>query len=571
MVGEIKAIGERKDKNEDATNQDNQHTIQENEVKVKVTFDDVLVELGEFGRSQKIYWLMFSLPAILSSMQITGWVFVGAALPHRCRLPGEDVVINHMEWKESAREGGWEAHQCHLVQHPTPRNENPELFDSANFSIERHRSCELGWSYDRRHSQDSLVADWDLVCHRKGIFATLGAAPMGGYIPGGFVFGLLMDKIGRKSTFLIANLLMIVAGLLAALAPEVYSFFVARAIAGFAIAGIEDACFILSMELVGPSARTMAGIFCWIFETGALLATVGLGYAVRHNWRLLQALYTLPALVFLSYWWAAPESVRWLLVRGRKEEAKSIIQKVAERNGVTLPEGLIANMEETIESELEAENEAKTYTVVDLFRGPRLRVIMLVLLVCSATVDGLYYMLLLDQSELSQDNYVGFMVNALVQLPGYAFTFFVLERPAFGRKRSLFMLLMMAGGAMIIQPLLPSSQSSVKVSIALVGRFAANCVYSVLLLYSYELLPTVVRGVGLGLTAVVGRLATISAPYILLLGPLSPLIFGVAACLSGLLALLLPETLGAQLPEILEDVEEPTKPRDNQEQNQISK
>ena len=55
----------------------------------KVTFDDILSQLGEFGLEQKLNYFMFSLPYIMSAMQLLGWVFVGAEMPHRCRLPYE--------------------------------------------------------------------------------------------------------------------------------------------------------------------------------------------------------------------------------------------------------------------------------------------------------------------------------------------------------------------------------------------------------------------------------------------------------------------------------------------------
>ena len=36
--------------------------------------------------------------------------------------------------------------------------------------------------------------------------ATVAAAPMLGYLPGGLVFGTMSDKFGRKPTFLICNM-----------------------------------------------------------------------------------------------------------------------------------------------------------------------------------------------------------------------------------------------------------------------------------------------------------------------------------------------------------------------------
>ena len=86
------------------------------------------------------------------------------------------------------------------------------------------------------------------------------------------------------------------------------SFVCARVLAGFAIAGIEAACFVMGMEMVGPTKRTLAGILCWFFETTGLLCTVALAFLIQQDWRLLQAVYSAPALLCLVYWWIAPES-----------------------------------------------------------------------------------------------------------------------------------------------------------------------------------------------------------------------------------------------------------------------
>ena len=63
------------------------------------------------------------------------------------------------------------------------------------------------------------------------------------------------------------------------------------------------------------------------------------------------------------------------------------------------------------------------------------------------------------------------------------------------------------------------------------------------------------RGVGLTFALVVSRVGTILAPYILLIGPYNSLVFGVGALASGLLTMLLPETLGSTLPETIADGE----------------
>lgn len=148
---------------------------------------------------------------------------------------------------------------------------------------------------------------------------------MAGYIIGGVVFGTLSDKIGRKPTFLMANFLLLLAGLCGAVAPNYELFLASRFVVGLSIAGVEASCFVMGMELVGPSKRTLAGILCWFFETAGLLCAVGIAYVVRYNWRLLQAIYTLPAMAFFFYAWAAPDSVRWLLSMHRTQEAERYV------------------------------------------------------------------------------------------------------------------------------------------------------------------------------------------------------------------------------------------------------
>lgn len=440
----------------------------------RVTFDDVLSHLGEFGFDQKINYLKYSLPYIMSAMQLMGWVFVGSDIPHRCRIP-EEVDVENVPFQPNS--SIWSVSAC------------SRTFDNIT------SPCDDGWIYDRSQIGDSVTSDWNLVCERKSLRATIGASPMAGYLVGGFVFGILTDKIGRKPTFLISNFLMLTGGLLAAVAPEFITFVAARVITGFAIAGIEDACFTMNIEIVGPSKRTLAGIVCWFFETTGLLTAVTLAYLVSDNWRLLQALYSVPAVLFLLYWWVAPESIRWLVAKGRTDEARVLIHKAAKRNGVVVEDDLIYGMEKTIKEETLEEESRKTYTPVDLFRYTNLRCKTLILLLCWLTVASLYYVLLLDQSELSDNKFIGFLITAGVQIPGYIYVIFTLEKPIFGRKKSMCIFLLMSGLALTTHPFVPKQYPVIRIIISVIGRFAANCSYTILNLYSAELFPTVVRGI----------------------------------------------------------------------------
>ena len=50
----------------------------------KWTFDDIFASLGEFGRYQKCLYFLCSAVYTVTSMQLLGWVFVGAVPDHSC-------------------------------------------------------------------------------------------------------------------------------------------------------------------------------------------------------------------------------------------------------------------------------------------------------------------------------------------------------------------------------------------------------------------------------------------------------------------------------------------------------
>jgi OCT family organic cation transporter-like MFS transporter 4/5 len=176
-----------------------------------VTFDKVLLVLGEFGHFQKLLYFMFSLPYVETAMQLLGWVFVGATPGHKC--PSDNSTTNQTS----------------------------------------------GYDFDTTHVMSSVVMEWHLVCNRSGLHATVGAAPMVGYLVGALIFGTLSDKVGRKPTFLIANLILLLSGLCGSIAPSYVTFVASRFLVGMSIAGVESSCFVMGMELVGPSKRTLAG------------------------------------------------------------------------------------------------------------------------------------------------------------------------------------------------------------------------------------------------------------------------------------------------------------------------
>ena len=67
-------------------------------------------------------------------------------------------------------------------------------------------TCNETFSNISRANVSSVTVDWNLICERAGLHATVGAAPMVGYLLGGLLFGSLSDKFGRRRITLFSTL-----------------------------------------------------------------------------------------------------------------------------------------------------------------------------------------------------------------------------------------------------------------------------------------------------------------------------------------------------------------------------
>ena len=74
-----------------------------------------------------------------------------------------------------------------------------------------------------------------------------------------------------------------------------------------------------------------------------------------------------------------------------------------------------------------------------------------------------------------------------------------------------------------------------------------------------ELCPTLIRNTGVGLGSTASKIGGLTAPFIAglqsYLSYIPLLVFGVSSLIGGVLAVILPETLGAPLPQTLDQVD----------------
>lgn len=159
----------------------------------------------------------------------------------------------------------------------------------------------------------------------------IGASSLIGIFVGSPLAGLLTDRFGRRRLFLIDIAAFLVLGVLQAVVAEPWQLFVVRLLLGVAI-GAEYAIGAAMLAEFAPSrgrGRRLSKLL--VFWYGGYLVSVVAAYVLVDvagvSWRWVLATSALPALVVLALRIGLPESPRWLVRRGRGEEAREIVDR----------------------------------------------------------------------------------------------------------------------------------------------------------------------------------------------------------------------------------------------------
>ncbi len=185
---------------------------------------------------------------------------------------------------------------------------------------------------------------------------------------GPFISGFLTDKLGRKKINIIASLIFVVGSILAAIAPDTNSLIAGRLLLGLAI-GIVAATVPLYLAELSPKDKRgrMVTFFQLAITLGILLSYV-VGYIfgnAENAWRMMFWAGFVPAIILFVGMLLVPESPRWLLTKGRNDEALKVL------NQLRTSDEAVAEYNETLKL-LEEEKQNKS-SWMELFM-PKLRI-----------------------------------------------------------------------------------------------------------------------------------------------------------------------------------------------------
>ncbi len=181
------------------------------------------------------------------------------------------------------------------------------------------------------------------------LLAMWGTTYTAGQLFGALVGGPIGDKIGRKKSILLYELIHIIAMIGGAAAPNVTVLYVFRLIQGLGLGALLVVLFAAFTEYVPgknrgvwSSRNSFIGNFAHPICNGIALAIVSTGVSMNMNWRIQ---YIIPSvlsiiasiIIYNKY----PESPRWLEAQGRVDEADAIMtaieKEIAASTGKELP------------------------------------------------------------------------------------------------------------------------------------------------------------------------------------------------------------------------------------------
>ncbi|XP_013176005.1 PREDICTED: organic cation transporter protein isoform X1 [Papilio xuthus] len=528
-------------------------------VKKPTDFDDLLPYVGEFGLYQKMLFLLMIPFAFFVAFVYFSQIFM-TIVPeqHWCWVP-ELANLTVEERRALAippKSGGPYSHdRCRMYSadwaaalaqgRTTPDDEWPTI------------PCAHGWEYNKSDvPYDTIASELDWVCEKDNLPATAQAIFFCGAIVGGLVFGWIADKYGRIPALVGTNLIGFTAGVGTAFCSTFWSFALCRFLVGLAFDNCFTMMYILVLEYVGPKWRTfVANMSIALFFTlaASLLPWIAL---LADDWRLFAAVTSAPFILALATPWVVPESARWLVSQGKIDKALIIMKKFERINKTKIPDKVLNEFtESSLKTIKESEAESRSYSVLDLFKTPRLRKNAILLIIIWMAISLVFDGHVRNVGSLGLDIFLTFTIASATELPADTFLTAVLDR--WGRR-------WLACGSMVISGIFSLLATAVPVggpsaSLAIMGRFAVNISYNIGLQYAAELLPTVVRAQGVALIHIMGYVASIVAPFVVYLANISQdlplLILGVLGVMGGLLCLFLPETMDTEMPQTLQDGE----------------
>ncbi len=250
------------------------------------------------------------------------------------------------------------------------------------------------------------------------------------------VSGPISDRLGRRTVLKYAAILFSLSAVGSALAPNFTFLVIARMLGGIGVGASLIIAPVFIAEISPPEKRGQLVSFNQLnivlgisvaFFTNFLIVRLGSSEAswvetfgiAEHNWRWMLGLETVPAVFYFFALFFVPRSPRWLMMKGKMDEAKVVLRRA---NGEEKAEVEFRNINESMASG----SDKKKVPLKELFK-PALRLVLIIGLGVAVLqqITGInsvffYAPMIFEQSGIGTD--AAFSQAILVGLTNLVFT-----------------------------------------------------------------------------------------------------------------------------------------------------
>ncbi|CAC5421931.1 SLC22A4_5 [Mytilus coruscus] len=225
-------------------------------------------------------------------------------------------------------------------------------------------------------SKSTVVSEWNLVCDKEWIVSTITTIQMGGLLVGAIISGQIGDVFGRRITYYLSVIILMIANIIAAFSVNWQMFAALRFCIGLGCGWYLTVFGIFLAELTPAKYRS----FVLSFPTWAMgTMSFGLFSWILHDWTHIQIATAVFCVPWMLGFCLIPESYRWLVSNKKINEGHAVMARVAKINHAPIPDkDKFLKIMETWGDVADR----KTYSVFDIVKQRKLLKTMLLLSVC---------------------------------------------------------------------------------------------------------------------------------------------------------------------------------------------
>ncbi|KAG9347857.1 hypothetical protein JZ751_003873 [Albula glossodonta] len=513
------------------------------------TGEVMILALGR--KKQRLLLCLSVLPNLFLAFLLSSDPLLTLSSPHYCRLPvpspPPQVLNASLPWENGAREGE-KGDWSHCKQ-----------YQFVNGTQSGVMNCEDGWEYNVTEGlRNNIVTEWDLVCAQYWLVPVEEVCFILGILTGCLGLGYAADRLGRLKTLLTSLTLSVIFGVLVCVSPSPSVFIITRFCLAAATAGVYLTLYITRLELCDPSLRLLVTMVAGLTTVAGELLLLGVALGCQ-SWRGLLGAGTAPLSLFLSYGVPGvfPESPRWLLLTERSTDLNSFSER-RERD---------RDDESFTELESEPPSSGRPHlSFPELLHSRNIWKNLFVLGFTSFISHGIshcYSSFRGDVKGTAPSFYWNYLFAVCAGGGAWLLLWATVDRC--GRRGILLLAMTMTGLASLIMLGLVEYLSESTITVfSVLGLFSSQAAASLCILFTAEIIPTVIRGSGVGAVMALGCVGRLSSPLMDLRNHygyfLHHVIYSSLALLAVLSILLLPESKRKPLPQTLADGEQYRRP-----------